>query len=535
MEHNGLTLFTQLAINDQLLRAIDDLGFEEPSPIQTQAIPPALRGEDLIGQAQTGTGKTAAFAIPILQNLSPAMRNRRGPLALVVTPTRELAIQVTEEFRRLARHTSCQALPIYGGQPIGRQIKGLRQGVDVVIGTPGRLLDHLSRRTLTLHSVNTVVLDEADEMMAMGFIDDIESILKMTPPQRQTLLFSATMPPAIARLAVKYMRNPVRITIQPEHVVAPDIEQIYYEVPPHARFEALYRIIDSEAIQRAIIFCRTKRGADELADRLRDRGYLADALHGDLEQRQRDRVMYAFRNGDIDLLVATDVAARGLDVENVTHVINYDIPTDPESYVHRIGRTGRAGRSGIAMTLIHPKERRTLSLIERLTGVRIKRRIVPTPAIVAERQREIWRERLVKTLDRDNLATYRGIIEELLDEYDSVDVGAAAFKLLLDGANGQTRSDPMGPATEFGNTGSERGMTRFFINIGRKEGVTPASIVRGVSEQASISGAVIGKIDIHESFAFFEVPLNLASSVAGAMRQGEIKGRAINIEPARVR
>jgi ATP-dependent RNA helicase DeaD len=431
MQHHDFTLFTQLGIDDRLLRALNDLNFEEPSAIQAQAIPVALRGRDLIGQAQTGTGKTAAFAIPVIQNTMNTKHRPRGPQALIVTPTRELTIQITEEFHRLAKHTSCRALSIFGGQPIGRQIRELKQGVDVVVGTPGRLLDHLSRRTLILDNLQTVILDEADEMMAMGFIDDIERILRMTPSTRQTLLFSATMPTAIKRLAITYMRSPVHIAIRPEHVVAPDIEQIYFEVTPHARFEALNRIIDSETIQQVIIFCRTRRGTDQLADRLRDRGHAVDALHGDLEQRQRDRVMFSFRQGDIDLLVATDVAARGLDVQSITHVINYDIPTDPESYVHRIGRTGRAGRSGIAMTMIHPKERRTLAQIERLTGVRMQRRGVPTPAMVVAKQQEACRERLVKVLETDNLATYRRIVEQLQGEYDHADVAAAALKLLL--------------------------------------------------------------------------------------------------------
>lgn len=530
MNETTLKTFARLGIEERLLRAIDDLGFEEPSPIQEKAIPPALQGRDLIGQAQTGTGKTAAFGIPILQKL---LFGARQPQALILTPTRELAIQVTEEIRRLGRHTPARALPVYGGQPIGRQIKAIKQGTDILIGTPGRILDHLSRRTLQLDQVHTFVLDEADEMLDMGFIDDIEEILRSTPTDRQTLLFSATMPSDIVRLADRYMRNPFHITIQPEQVAAPDIEQVYYEVRAHERFESLCRIIDSEAIERAVIFCRTKRGVDELTDQLRDHGYLVDGLHGDMEQRQRDRVMGSFRKGDTDLLVATDVAARGLDVEHITHVINYDIPTDPESYVHRIGRTGRAGRSGTAMTLVHPKERRVLKAIERSVRVRLKRRTVPSLAAVAERQREVWRQRLVKTLQENNLSRFRSLVEELAEEYDSIDVAAAAFKLLTEGIGNEGRPRQERADGDLADTGAEDGMARFFINIGRRQGVGPADIVRSIAEHASIPGGVIGKIDIYDNFTFVEVPLDTARLVANAMRNGQILGRPINIEPAR--
>lgn len=519
------TTFADLGIDERILRAIDELGFEEPSAIQAEAIPPGLAGHDILGQAQTGTGKTAAFCIPLLQGMT---ERRETPQALVVTPTRELAVQVSEEVSRLGRHLAVHVLPIYGGQPITRQIQAIRKGVDVVVGTPGRLLDHIHRGTLQLHNVRAVVLDEADEMLDMGFIDDIEAILQVTPATRQTLLFSATMPDPIARLAVKHMKSPVRISAQPEHVTAPDIEQIYYEVRPHERFDALCRILDSEAVERGIIFCRTKRGVDELTDQLKGRGFLAEAIHGDLDQRQRTRVMQSFKQGGIDLLIATDVAARGLDVENVTHVINYDLPTDAQSYVHRIGRTGRAGRSGTAMTMVHPKEVRLLRFIERALDVRIKRRWVPTEADVAERQREVWREKLERTIKEANLSPYRGIIEALAEEYDSLDVGAAALKLLIDAP-----TPAAAPAQQFGDTGAEAGMVRFFTNIGRRQGVGPADIVRSIAENAGIPGAVIGRIDIYDDFAFVEVPLDTATAVMAAMRKGQIRGRSVNLEPAR--
>lgn len=519
------TGFSQINIDERILRAIREMGFEEPSPIQTQAIPPMLDGLDLIGQAQTGTGKTAAFCIPILQRLSG---QAGSPRALVLTPTRELAIQVAEELSRIGRYTPVRVLPVYGGQHMGRQIKAIMNGVDVVIGTPGRLLDHIRRGTLRFNDLRVVVLDEADEMLNMGFIEDIESILQVTPTNRQTLLFSATMPEAIVRLAKRYMRNPVRIAVQPEQVTAPDIEQVYYEVRSHERFEVLCRILDSEDIARAIVFCRTKRGVDELTEQLRARGFLAEALHGDLDQRQRMRVMQAFKQGDLDLMIATDVAARGVDIENVTHVINYDIPTDPESYVHRIGRTGRAGKSGTAMTLVHPKETRALKAMERVINTHIKRRPVPTVADVAGRQREIWREKLEKALQEANLAPYRGVIEELVEEYDSVDVGAAALKLLMDLPETDTA-----PQADFGETGAEAGMVRFFINIGRKQGIKPADIVRSIAGGADIPGGVIGKIDIYENFTFVEVPKDDANIVANVMGKLHIRGLSANIEPAR--
>lgn len=524
------TKFGLLDLDERILRAVDEMGFEEPSPIQAKTIPRVLEGRDLIGQAQTGTGKTAAFGIPILQRLGNVGASQ-NPRALVLTPTRELAIQVAEEISRLGRYMSVRVLPVYGGQPIGRQLKLIKRGVDVVVGTPGRILDHLRRRTLKFDELQVLVLDEADEMLDMGFIDDISAILQETPSDRQTLLFSATMPAPIVRLAERYMRGPERVSIRPEQVSAPDIEQVYYEVRPHERFDALCRIIDSEAVDRAIIFCRTKRGVDELTDQLRTRGYPANAIHGDLDQRQRDRVMQSFRSGDTELLVATDVAARGVDVDRVTHVVNYDIPQDEESYVHRIGRTGRAGRTGTAMTLIHPKENRLLRGIERSVKSRIKRRPVPTMADVAERQRGLIRERLVRVLREANLKPFRGVIEELVEEFDSVDVGAAALYLLQDGQeNGEPQT---ARRDEFGDTGAEAGMVRFFINVGRRQGIGPADIVRSISQDVGIPGGTVGKIDIYENFAFVEVPQESAGAVARAMRNSRLGGGSISIEPAR--
>jgi ATP-dependent RNA helicase DeaD len=529
--------FTDLGISEGILKAIDDMGFEEPSPIQKETIPVAMKGGDLIGQAQTGTGKTVAFAIPLLMALKP---NQVLPQVLVMTPTRELAIQVAEEFTRVAKYTHSRVLPIYGGQNIGRQIKALQRGVDVVVGTPGRVLDHLGRKTLKLGQLQAVVLDEADEMLDMGFIEDIEAILATTPEDRQTMLFSATIPASIARLAAKYMEHPKHIEINPEYIAAPDIKQVYYELRSHDRFDVLCRIIDAEAVERAIIFCRTKRGVDELAEALQTRGYQAEAIHGDMEQNQRQRVMKNFKDGDIDLLVATDVAARGIDVQNVSHVINYDCPQDPESYVHRIGRTGRAGHTGTAITLVHPKELSLLKTIQRTVKVRIERRQVPSQEDVAERQREIFKGRLTDAIDTGNLGSYRAMVEELADEFDTLEIAAAAIKLLAGNTLSVDMSAPRGDKPDqeeevFHDTGAEEGMVRFFMNAGRKNGISPADVVRNIAEQADIPGRVIGVIDIYEDFTFVEVPEEVAKQVSRAMRKTIIKGSPVNLEPARPR
>ncbi|HEV2122764.1 MAG TPA: DEAD/DEAH box helicase, partial [Chloroflexota bacterium] len=360
-----MTKFADLGLSEPLLKAIADVGFEEPTPVQSETIPILLEGRDLIAQAQTGTGKTAAFALPILDRLVPGAKD---PQALILAPTRELAIQVAQTFHQLGKTRNTRALAIYGGQPISRQLRALQYPVDVIVGTPGRVMDHMRRETMNLDNVSMLILDEGDEMLNMGFIEDIEWILERIPSERQTGLFSATMPDRIARLARRYLKNPARVAVKSEKMTVKGTEQSYYEVVQRAKVEALTRILDLEMPESAIIFCRTKREVDNLAQQLQSLGYPADALHGDLNQTQRDRVMARFRSGQDELLVATDVAARGLDVENVTHVINYDIPGDPENYVHRIGRTGRAGRTGMAITLVTPRERRLMNMIERATG-----------------------------------------------------------------------------------------------------------------------------------------------------------------------
>lgn len=522
--------FGNLELDSCIVQGLVDMGFEEPTPIQQLAVPLVLAGHDIIGQAQTGTGKTAAFGIPLVARLN---FRKRGVQAIIITPTRELAIQVGEEINKIGRYRRARVLPIYGGQSIERQIRSLRQGVHVVVGTPGRLLDHLRRQTLKLDQVSMVVLDEADEMLDMGFIDDIEEILRHTPPERQTLLFSATMPEEISRLARQYMTDPKFVTVSKANITAPSIEQIYYEAPEKHKLEALCRILDTTEITQGIVFCRTKRGVDELVAGLQARGYTAVSLHGDLSQQQRNTVMRQFRSGEVELLVATDVAARGLDIEGVSHVINYDIPQDPEFYVHRIGRTGRAGRSGVAITIITPREYRQLRLIENLTKTRIKRGRLPSIADVAERQREGIKDRLVQIIEEGKLAYYRSVVDPLTDEYDPIDIAAAALKISLD-------LEPAGEdidldTVNFGDTGARPGMVRLFLTLGRKDQTSPAEIVKLFSEESGIPGSKIGSINIYENFSFVEVPEDWANCVISCLHRQNFKGRRLFVEPARAR
>ncbi len=523
--------FGEITLSKQVLQALFEMGFEEPSPIQRDAIPLALEGQDLIGQAQTGTGKTAAFGIPVVERINPKFQ---AVQALVITPTRELAVQVSEEIAKIGKHRHIKPLAIYGGQSIDRQIRALRYGCQVVVGTPGRLLDHLNRGTLRLQYVKTVILDEADEMLDMGFIEDIESILNQAPGERQIMLFSATMPPEIRRLAHNYMTNPKSVEVSRDELTVPLIEQVFYETRDKIKVDALCRIIDIEDIDQAIIFCRTKRGVDELVAALEARGYFSEALHGDLSQQQRDRVMKRFRDRKTELLIATDVAARGLDIDNVTHVINFDIPQDPESYVHRIGRTGRAGRKGQAITLISSKEYRQLRTIERLIKTRIQRCELPSMADVSERQAENLKNKLIQVIKQDHLSTYRSIVNELFEEYDSIDIAAAALKYAVEGIS-ETEEHHIDEEFAFGNTGAAPGMVRLFMNIGRLQQIRPQDIVRWIADESGIPGNIIGMINIYDKFTFVEVPEQYATRVLSCMHQNMIKGRKVSVEPAKAR
>jgi ATP-dependent RNA helicase DeaD len=422
-----LKTFAEFGLEPKVLQAITELGFEESTPIQDKAIPIAMAGQDLIGQAQTGTGKTAAFGIPLINKI-PTSEERI--VALIMTPTRELAIQVADEIGKLTRYKGLRSLPIYGGQEIGRQIRALKKKPQIIIGTPGRLLDHINRKTIRLEDVQTVILDEADEMLDMGFMEDIQSILKQVPDERHTMLFSATMPANIQKLAQQFLKNPEHVSVIPKQITAPLIEQSYIEVHERQKFEALSRLLDMESPELAIIFGRTKRRVDELSEALQKRGYTADGLHGDLSQNQRDSVMRKFRDGSIDVLVATDVAARGLDVSGVTHVINFDLPQDPESYVHRIGRTGRAGKEGTAWSFVTPRETDHLHFIEKVTRQKMNRKPLPSIAEAIEGKQRVTAERLIEVVQNDEFSEYKAISIQLLEQYDSVHLLSAAIKLL---------------------------------------------------------------------------------------------------------
>lgn len=423
-----LEKFEQLQISEPILRALNDMGFEEPTPIQQEAIPIAMSGKDMIGQAQTGTGKTAAFGLPVLHKVDDSAREVQ---ALILSPTRELAIQVAEELNKMAQYTQIQVLPIYGGQDINRQFRGLKKRPQIIVATPGRLMDHIDRGSINLEHVETVVLDEADEMLNMGFVDDINKILESVPDEHQTLLFSATMPKAIQNLAETYLREPTLVRMKATQVQMDLIDQYYIEVQDRQKFDVLCRLLDIQSPDLAIVFGRTKRRVDEVAEGLKKRGYMAEGIHGDLSQQKRDSVIRQFREGTIDILIATDVAARGLDISGVTHVYNYDLPQDPESYVHRVGRTGRAGKAGIANTFVIPREMEHLHAIERLTKRKIEKRRAPSIGEVLEGQQRLAIQNLTNlSEDMEALAPYRVSAEDLLSEIDSVNLVAAALKLL---------------------------------------------------------------------------------------------------------
>jgi len=557
--------FADLGLAPELLAALEQLGYEEPTPIQVEAIPILLQGRDVVGRAATGTGKTAAFALPLVQRMDP----NGGVQALILAPTRELAVQVAEATHRYGSRRGVRVLAVYGGQAIDRQLRELRRGVHVVVGTPGRILDHIRRRSLDLSGVTYVVLDEADEMLDMGFIEDIDAILEETPGERQTALFSATFPPRIQELADRHMRKPERITVKQEKLETPLVRQVAYVVPRPYKLEALTRILDLEAPTSAILFCRTRTEVDELTEALQVRGYRPEALHGGLNQAQRDRVMKKFRDGTADLLIATDVAARGLDVEHVSHVINYDIPQTPEVYVHRIGRTGRAGREGTAITLAQPREQFLLRGIEREVGQPIEKARVPTAADLRARRVELLRAAIVETLEEDDFERYRDeVILPLTEQFDAVDIAAAAAKMAADATRGEepeaeidipqwedrgprdrgARDDSRGPRgrrdrfdTGEGGPPRSRGprgggggpMTRLFIGVGRRRGIRPGDVVGAIAGEARIPGEAIGAIEIADQFTIVEVAQQYADQVVTAMRNATIKGRPVSVRLAR--
>lgn len=526
------TLFGELELNKKVVQGLMAMGFEEPTPIQAQAVPLIVNGADLIGQAQTGTGKTAAFGIPIVEKVDPALNKVQ---AFILTPTRELAIQVAEEIGKISKFKKLRVLPVYGGQPIDRQIRALRMGVHVVIGTPGRVLDHLDRKTMRLEDVTTFVIDEADEMLDMGFIEDIEAILDQAPENKQTLLFSATMPDPIRRLAKKYLRNPEAISVNRETITVPKIEQLYYEVTPGNKIDTLCRILDYENYDAVIVFCRTKRGVDELVAALQARGCSAEGLHGDLTQMQRDKTMKGFRNGDTEILVATDVAARGLDIDRISHVINFDIPQDPESYVHRIGRTGRAGREGKALTLIVPQEYRHLRLIEKLIRSRISKAMPPTFKEMMVQQKKIMREQVETILEENNLDPYREIAQELLEYYDKEDVLSALLRHAFSFKGIELVEAEDKVTHDFGNTGAKPGMVRLFITIGRQQNMRPKELAILVCKEADVPVHLVRGINIYDKFSFLEIPEEYAHKTINILDRSTIGGRRIAVQLARAK
>ena len=520
--------FEELEINSKIIRAVTDMGFEEATPIQAKAIPVVLSGVDVIGQAQTGTGKTAAFGIPMLERIDPKDKHLQ---AIVLCPTRELAIQVADEIRKLAKFMhSIKVLPIYGGQDIVKQIRSLKSGVQIMIGTPGRVMDHMRRKTVKFNQVKMVVLDEADEMLNMGFREDIETILEKVPEERQTVLFSATMPKPIMEIAGKYQKDAQTVKVVRKELTVQNIEQYYFEVSPKSKEEVLTRLIDIYNPNLSIIFCNTKRQVDELVSALKGRGYFAEGLHGDMKQQQRDRVMNSFRNGRTDILVATDVAARGIDVDNVDIVFNYDLPQDEEYYVHRIGRTGRAGKNGLAFSFVVGREVYKLKDIMRYCKTKVTMRKVPSLNDVANTKMNKIFDEITQIIEDEDLSSISRMIEERIydEDYTAMDMAAALIKMMM-GTNDSVELPDYG---EFGNTGAKDGMVRLFINIGKNQKVRPGDILGAIAGESGIPGKLVGTIDMYDKYTFVEVPEEHAREVLIAMKNAKIKGKSISIEPA---
>ncbi|TAN45785.1 MAG: DEAD/DEAH box helicase [Nitrospirae bacterium] len=514
--------FEDFLLSKETMKAVSELGFEEPTPIQISAIPQIMKGVDVIGQALTGTGKTAAFGIPIIETCVKGKK----PTAIILEPTRELAVQVSQELFKIGKYRKVTVLPVYGGKSIEMQIKDIHRGVDVIVGTPGRVIDHINRKTISLAAIKTVVLDEADEMLNMGFIEDIETILKTTPPERQTLLFSATMPQPILDISKRYMSNPQKIKVNPKDVVVPKIKQVFYEVRESEKVYALSRLLDVEAPDLAIVFCHTKREVDEVSGKLQETGYNADALHGDYSQAQRDEVMKKFKTGRLDVLVATDVAARGLDIQNVTHVINFSIPQNPDSYIHRIGRTGRAGKSGIAITLVTPREYRSLRLIEKTAKTVIDKKKLPSQQEVAKAKLRSLEKDISEIIAENKHSVYLDVVRNLSENYGFGDIAAAS----LFAAYGDIKES--GSVTEEPERAEK---VRLFLTIGRKDKIQVADIIKSISAEAKIPYGTIGKIDVLEKFTFVEVPGDIADKIIRSVDEMIVKGRKVKVQKAKPR
>ena len=540
--------FAALGLDERLVRALAGLGYEEPTPIQAEAIPPLLAGRDVLAQAATGTGKTAAFALPILHRIGSAANRGPAPAALVLVPTRELAMQLAEAVHRYGREMGVRVLPVYGGASMETQLRALKRGVDVVVATPGRALDHLNRKSLVLAGLEALVLDEADEMLDMGFAEDLDAILAATPKTRQTALFSATLPARIGAIAAKHLKDPVRIAIAKETAAPgklPKVRQTAYVVVRGHKRAALGRILDLESPAAALVFCRTRLEVDDLTESLKGRGMRVEALHGGISQEGRDRVMKKLRTGALELVVATDVAARGLDISHLSHVVNYDVPSSPEVYVHRIGRTGRAGREGVAITLAEPREHWQLKNIERLTKQRIEVANVPTVADLRAKRLELTRASLEEALVEGGLEHYRVVVESLAEDHDPMDIAAAAVRLVERASGVPGEDEPEIPAVaappprrkapaagpgparyKFG--GRDTGTSaRIFVGAGRSAGMRPADLVGAIANEAKVNPREIGAIQIADRFSLVEVPDAIVDSVIRALKNATIRGQKV--------
>jgi ATP-dependent RNA helicase DeaD len=545
-----LLRFASFGLDDTLVKAVTTLGYEEATPVQREAIPVLLSGRDLLAQAATGTGKTAAFALPMIQRLLGG--KRRATRGLVLVPTRELAMQVAEAAHKYARGTQLCVVPLYGGASMPQQIRALDRGADIVVATPGRALDHLGRGSLSLAALEVLVLDEADEMLDMGFAEDIDAILESAPASRQTALFSATMPPRLRAIAERHLRNPERISIQREKTTPgklPRVRQVAYVVSRAHKAAALQRVLDMESPTSALVFCRTRVEVDSLVETLNAHGYRAEALHGGMQQRQREAVMGRFRAAKADLLVATDVAARGLDISQLSHVFNYDVPSAPEAYIHRIGRTGRAGREGTAITLAEPREHRLLRSIEAVTKQKIETATVPTVADLRARRLEITQATLRERLLAGDFADVRVVVESLAEEFDVVDIAAAAVKMahtatagdgveeevpVPSGRREMGERDTRPPGERPPRSGRARATgsgdrVRLFIGAGRRAGIRPADLVGAIANESGISARDLGQIEIADGFSLVEVPEAVADHVISSMKRASIRGNKVTI------
>ena len=551
------TGFSALGLAATLVKSVTALGYEEPTPVQRATIPVILEGADLLAQAATGTGKTAAFALPLIHRLAEHVETgagrksvRRATRGLVLVPTRELAMQVSEAAHKYARGTGITVVPVYGGASMMQQIRALERGADIVVGTPGRVLDHVRRQSLPLDDIRVLILDEADEMLDMGFAEDLDEILEATPETRQTALFSATMPPRLKAIAERHLRDPQRITIAKEKTAPgkiPRVRQVAFMVPRAHKAAALQRVLDMESPGSALVFCRTRLEVDTLVETLNAHGYRAEAIHGGMQQRQREAVMARFRGAKADLLVATDVAARGLDIPQLSHVFNYDVPSAPEAYIHRIGRTGRAGREGVAITLVEPREHRLLRSIESATRQKIEVATVPTVADLRAKRMELTSASIREQLEAGDLDDVRAVVQALAGDYDVVDVAAAAVKLvhlqLADG-NADERDVPMvtprddrpprartdrPERSDKGPRPRVEGTTRIFIGAGRTAGIRPADLVGAITNEAGLSSRDLGIVQIADRFSIVEVPEEAVDDVIEAMRRTSLRGQRVSV------